>query len=317
MSAIKTSLRIAGVIAAASLAIIYSRYRRDLNEAEHAATRSSVVATSCGRIEFVEAGSGPPVLVLHGTGGGWDQGLAATERLVAHGFRVIAPSRPGYLRTPLLVDSSPQLEADLWSCFLTSMNVRQAAVIGISAGAAPAAQMALRHPDQTSALVLMVPGAGGLAEPDNTHGPSAWVMKVMLRFDFPYWVTMQLAPGAMIDLVAVPRSLAAQVSGPDRANLDETIERMLPISRRRYGIANDAATQSTSPVFALDRITAPTLLFTARDDGYRTARPARRAASIIPGAKLIEYESGGHLLLGHGEEVATEIARFLKQPPSP
>ena len=307
----KTVLRVIGLVLAIALSAGYVRYRRDLQEAASAAAGGSLAKTQCGDVEFVSAGSGPPVLVLHGTGGGWDQGLAATERLVARGFRVIAPSRPGYLRTPLPEDHSPETEADLWACFLTALDVERAAVVGISAGAAPAAQLALRHPERVDALVLMVPASGGLAEPDNSQGPPQWVMNVMLRWDFPYWMTMRLAPGTMIDLVAVPRALAAELEPADRAVLDRTIAQMLPISRRRHGIAYDAATQSTSPVFPLEQISAPTLLITAKDDGYRTQRPARRAASVIPNATLIEYETGGHLLLGHTEEVASAIAAFL------
>jgi 2-hydroxy-6-oxonona-2,4-dienedioate hydrolase len=307
----KTVLRVIGLVLAVALSAGYVRYRRDLQQAESAAAESTLGKTQCGDVEFVSSGTGPPVLVLHGTGGGWDQGLTATEGLVARGFRVIAPSRPGYLRTPLPKQPSPQGEADLWACFLTSLDIEHAAVIGISAGATPAAQLALRYPKRVDALVLMVPASGGLAEPDNEHGPSQWVMNVMLRWDFPYWMTMRLAPGTMIDLVAVPRSLAVDLAPADRAVLDRTIAQMLPISRRRHGIAYDAATQSTSPVFPLERITAPTLLITAKDDGYRTQRPARRAASVIPHATLIEYETGGHLLLGHAEEVASAIAAFL------
>ena len=143
--------------------VVYSAYRRDVAAARaQALSGSRILETRCGPIEYGSLGEGSPVLVLHGTGGGWDQGLASARGLAAHGFRLIAPSRFGYLRTPLPADPSPEAEADTWAGFLDALQIQRLPVIAFSAGAAPAAQLALRHPDRVSALVLIVPGAGGL-----------------------------------------------------------------------------------------------------------------------------------------------------------
>ena len=52
-------------------------------------------------------GDGPPVLIVHDAGGGHDQGLDFAAPLVDSGFRAIAMSRFGYLRTPIPTDASP------------------------------------------------------------------------------------------------------------------------------------------------------------------------------------------------------------------
>ena len=62
---------------------------------------AEMVATALGPVEVARAGEGPPVLVVHGMPGGSDQALAMGRSLVDAGFGVIAPSRPGYLGTPL------------------------------------------------------------------------------------------------------------------------------------------------------------------------------------------------------------------------
>ncbi len=54
---------------------------------------------------------GPPLLMVHGSGGGFDQGLDFARTLVPDGYRVIVPSRFGYLRTPLPADASPMAQA--------------------------------------------------------------------------------------------------------------------------------------------------------------------------------------------------------------
>jgi 2-hydroxy-6-oxonona-2,4-dienedioate hydrolase len=61
----------------------------------------------------------------------------------------------------------------------------------------------------------------------------------------------------------------------------------------------------------LGKITAPTLIISARDDGFNTLPAAEFAASKIPDAKLIIYDTGGHLMVGHQEAVRTAVRSFL------
>ena len=83
--------------------VIRSRFEADLAVACSRAPRKAalIVATRCGPIEVQQAGDGMPLLVVHGSGGGHDQGMAWARPLAQQGIRVIAMSRFGYLRTPL------------------------------------------------------------------------------------------------------------------------------------------------------------------------------------------------------------------------
>ncbi|HET6980571.1 MAG TPA: hypothetical protein VFI53_00445, partial [Myxococcaceae bacterium] len=86
----------ASIAVAVGLIWVMAAYERDIGAARRrVSTGSTVVDTRCGPIEYASRGSGPPVLVVHGAGGGFDQGLALGERLIDHGYRVIAPSRFG------------------------------------------------------------------------------------------------------------------------------------------------------------------------------------------------------------------------------
>lgn len=290
----------------------YSTYRAEMRDQRaRVLDGSSVLPTARGPVEYADAGAGAPVLVLHGTGGGWDQGLHAAAGLVPHGFRLIAPSRFGYLRTPMPADASPETEADTWAAFLDALGVDRVAVISFSAGATPAVQLALRHPDRVSSLTLVVPAAGGLYE-TIASGPPAFVMKVLLRFDLPMWIAMRASPRTLSNLVAVPYSLVDTLSGAGRAEYDSTVGMLMPISLRRHGMAYDAESQNgTLPLFPLDSVVQPTLLVSAADDLYQTLRVARHAARVIPDARLLAFENGGHLLLGHGHEMWPQIAAFM------
>jgi 2-hydroxy-6-oxonona-2,4-dienedioate hydrolase len=125
-----------GLLFVGLLVLVYASYRRDIHQArERVSTGSQIVQTPCGPIEYALAGDGPPVLVVHGAGGGYDQGLEIGEPLVNSGFRVIAMSRFGYLRTPAPGDALASAQADAHACLLEALNISRAAVVGASAGA--------------------------------------------------------------------------------------------------------------------------------------------------------------------------------------
>src|SRR5262245_62387889 len=160
----KPRLRIALIIAtlavAALIVPISVAYRRDIDRAfDRISTGSQVVRTGCGPIEYATVGAGTPLLIVHGAGGGFDQGMELAEGLAAAGLRVIAMSRFGYLRTPLPADASAAAQADAHACLLDVLGIRRAAVVGFSAGAPSSLQLALRHPERCAALVLVLPGA--------------------------------------------------------------------------------------------------------------------------------------------------------------
>ena len=164
---------LAGIIAGASGIAAYF-YHADLKQArDRLLGLSHIAQTPCGPIEYAVAGDGPPVLVVHGAGGGFDQGLEFGAPLAEQGFRVIAMSRFGYLGTPLPENASPTAQADAHACLLASLGLGRVAVIGGSAGAPSSVQFALRHPDKISALVLLVP-ALYVPRPDNAPSVHEW-----------------------------------------------------------------------------------------------------------------------------------------------
>ncbi|MEQ8694539.1 MAG: hypothetical protein RIC85_04360 [Gammaproteobacteria bacterium] len=59
--------------------------------------QSSVIEANAGALEYAVVGNGPLLMMIHGTGGGFDQGLLFASNLRQRGFRIVAPSRFGYL----------------------------------------------------------------------------------------------------------------------------------------------------------------------------------------------------------------------------
>jgi len=90
------------------------------------------------------------------------------------------------------------------------------------------------------------------------------------------------------------------------------LDSILPVSPRRLGLLNDAAVTSSLQRYELERITAPTLVISVADDLFGTFDAARFTAEHIPGARFIGYPSGGHVWVGHQNELTAETVTFLK-----
>ncbi|HVL58460.1 MAG TPA: hypothetical protein VM491_18320, partial [Burkholderiaceae bacterium] len=88
---------------------------------------------------------------------------------------------------------------------------------------------------------------------------------------------------------------------------------ILPVGSRRLGLLNDARILSAEPTYPLHRIEVLTLIIAARDDGFGIWGGASYAASQVPGASLIGYDSGGHVWVGHHEDVVRRIGAFTRQ----
>jgi pimeloyl-ACP methyl ester carboxylesterase len=321
----RVTLTIVGSFLVVLVVLIYFDYRRDMDLARaRVSSGSQVVNTPCGLIEYADVGKGPPVLVVHGAGGGFDQGLEIAQPLIDSHFRVIAVSRFGYLRTPLPADASPMAQADAHACLLDVLKLERVAVIGGSAGAPSAMQLCLRHPERCTALVLLFPLAfaptpaplSQASESVRLAGhPSplfTLVIKTTLHSDFLYWAATKLARNTLVKTVlGTPVEDFRSAPREEQARALQIMRSILPVSRRERGIWNDATVGPSLPRYDLERIRVPTLLISAQDDMYGTFPGARYSAEHIPGARFVGYPTGGHLLLGHWEEACAQVVGFL------
>jgi len=92
-------------------------------------------------------------------------------------------------------------------------------------------------------------------------------------------------------------------------------ERILPVSARAAGLRDDTRLGKSLGPYALESIRVPTLVVSARDDGFGTFAGAQYTAGQIPGAKFFGFDDGGHLLVGHDAVVRAEVVKLLKASP--
>jgi pimeloyl-ACP methyl ester carboxylesterase len=301
------------IACAGSVVVVFFLYKKEIRRSYDAVRHGSqVIDTEAGPIEYAEKGVGTPLLSIHGAGGGFDQGLALAFELVGSGFRIIAPSRFGYLRTPVPNDTSPRAQATAHAVLLAKLNVSKAIVLGVSAGARSAIEFSLRYPDVVACLILVVPGTYWPCRPvafEGNRGSRFVFWIVNAGGNFFWWAAEKLAPAMLIRFLGVRPELVAAASPAERDRAMSIVRNVEPLSLRFPGINVDSTTELRE--LPLEKITAPTLIVSAADDGFNTLPAAEFAAKKIRDAKLVVYDTGGHLLVGHQNVIRTTIRNFV------
>ena len=239
------------------------------------------------RVHLLEEGTGPPLVFLHGAGGGgWNPGLA----LLAARFRVYAPTHPGFGASDDRdtwdgIDDYVYYVLDL----LDTLRLDRVHLVGASLGGWLAAELAVGHSHRLRSLVLVDPA--GL-----------WVDE---------------APMADLFLASPEEFQRLSWHDPSRAPVVSggTTEVMLAQARARATTARLA----WNPYFhnpklpgRLGRITAPTLLLWGASDRLIPVAHGHRYQALIPGAALTIIPECGHSVLREQpERGAAAIAAFV------
>jgi pimeloyl-ACP methyl ester carboxylesterase len=150
---------------------------------------------------------------------------------------------------------------------------------------------------------------------DTTPPSPFWqfVFDYVLRSDFMIWAVTRLWPEMLVETVlATPLEQFRRASRAERQRGLRVIRDIFPVTLKADGLRNDARVTTTTPVRNLERITAPALAISAKDDLYSTDVGAKYAAERIPRARLVLFPTGGHAWLGHDAEVRDELVTFLR-----
>jgi pimeloyl-ACP methyl ester carboxylesterase len=242
------------------------------------------------RVNYVEMGQGPPVILIHGLSGCWQNWLENIPHL-ARRHRVIAVDLPGFGESEL-----PNEEISIpgygrfVDAFLTDVGIERAALVGNSMGGFIAAETALAHPSRVEKLVLV--SAAGLARVGNRQ---LYALERAARLAHPL-AAVFLARRQHI--VRRPRLRKRMLFGIVRH--PELIAPELA-----YEVASGAGKpgfmNALNAIAAYDfrdrlpEITVPTLIVWGRDDRIVPVAGAYEYQELIPIARRVIFEDTGHM----------------------
>lgn len=273
------------------------------------------------QVHVLEAGDGPPLVLLHGSGVGAWFFLPLLREL--KGFRVIAPDRPTQglsdpIDLPLAAYHEPLIG---WlDRLLDALELDSVALLGHSAGGVLALRYALAHRSRVERLVLIgppglpktrcplpyrlmaTPGVGELISRIAPPSP-----KSMLRFAKFMGEEETLAKHPqLVDLfvAAAKDELAASGTTAEVRALISPFALLSPYGfRRRSRVREDE----------LNRLTVPTLLAWGDREPLGELAVARAVTELIPAAQLAVLPGGHAPWLGYPRQTATVVAEFLTQ----
>lgn len=246
-----------------------------------------------GRLAWLEAGAGPPVLLLHGAGGGganWFEVMAPLARQ----HRLIAPDLPGFGLSDPTESTGPMSLAALAAveAVLAAANVQDPlAVCGTSYGALVAFRLAQAEPARVRRLALLDAAGLGREMPRRVRLVALPLLgRVVLarpgergvRWELRRLVTStRLAPEREAALVAY---ITAAARACDRRWFARALRRFTAASGQREILSDDELAAARPPTL---------VLWGARDRFFPTAH-AGRAATLIPRSLLRILPEAGH-----------------------
>jgi pimeloyl-ACP methyl ester carboxylesterase len=263
-----------------------------------AAGEGKTVTVFGQKINYVESGSGPTVVLLHGMGGNMTN-WAFNAAALAEKFHVVALDQIGYGRSDKpLINYHVATYVDFLDKFLDELKIERASLVGNSLGGWIAAAYTLKHPNRVERLVLV--DAAGFAPPK----------------EFDMGVLVGLNPSTrdgmrqLMQTVVSNKALLANDAVIDAALTQRltagdgyTIQSILESVNRREDVLDGK----------LSAVKQPVLLVWGRDDGLTPlAREGQKFKQEIPQAQLVVFDNCGHVpMIEKPAEFNAAVLKFL------
>jgi pimeloyl-ACP methyl ester carboxylesterase len=267
---------------------------------------SQKIETAHGPVEYTVRGEGPVVLVAHGGPGGYDQALLLGELFRKNGFKIIAPSRPGYLGTPLRSGKTAEEQGDLMAALLEALNISEAIILGASGGGPASYQTAQRHPEKVRALLVIDGISMNYTKADDVSKiekwmylsrPGQWLMGYFFKH-FPAAVVKSfLETESTLEKHDLGKRVEEIVGDVNKYALINAMFRTMSnrFDERKAGAENDIALGSAIDKLPLDKIVCPTLIIHGDADNDVPPRDAEYAHEAIDGSQLLWIHKASHI----------------------
>ncbi|MBC8419482.1 MAG: alpha/beta hydrolase [Desulfobacterales bacterium] len=267
---------------------------------------SQTIETAYGPVEYALRGEGPVVLIAHGGPGGYDQALVLGELFRKNGFKVIAPSRPGYLGTPLQFGKTAEEQGDFMAALLDALDIPDAVMVGASGGGPAGYQLAQRHPERVKALLVIDGISMNYTKADDVNKveewmylsrPGQWLMGYFFKH-FPAAVVKSfLQTESTLEKHDLGKRVKEIVGDADKFALVDAMFKTMSdrFEERKPGAENDIALGSAIDKLPLDKIAAATLIIHGDADNDVPPRDAVYAHEAIAEAQLLWIDKASHI----------------------
>jgi pimeloyl-ACP methyl ester carboxylesterase len=261
-----------------------------------------------GRLRYLVAGEGDPLLLVHGLGGAAGNWVAVAPLLLP-GRRLLVPELPGHGdSSPLPAAPSLNPYADALAALLEHEQAAPAAVVGHSLGGAIALRLAIRRHEAVSALVLA--GAAGISSATRSARYALTITGILKpgRKIAPH--RSRVARSALLRRIVFGRWGASDPS----ALPFEVVDAFLAGPARHTDTVSAAKALVRDDVrFDLDRVACPALVLWGARDNQLPIDDAFEYARRL-GAPVRAIADCGHLLIGERPAACADaIAGFLSR----
>jgi pimeloyl-ACP methyl ester carboxylesterase len=139
------------------------------------------------------------------------------------------------------------------------------------------------------------------------------ILNGLFKSDFAFWLIGKYFQPLLLSFLGTNPETKAKLTPEEKSWISDTfIPSMNPISQRQPDMLNDRINFILIN-YSLGLIDVSTLIIHAQDDSLVNPSHSLYAAQNIPGAQHIEFDSGGHVLLGHHQDTKSAIMDFLTQ----
>jgi len=266
------------------------------------------VDTAAGSLSTVEAGTGDPVLMLHGLGA-TKASFLPTLGALAHAHHAIAVDLPGFGDSdkPLWGAYDPRFFANAVVALLDALELDQAHIVGNSMGGRVALELGLNHPGRVARLVLLAPSMPWL---------NARPWAPYLRFVPTQLGVFQPAPRAVIERV-VKQVVPGSGTEWTAAGIDEFLRSyMTPLGRAAFyaaarNIYLEEPRGSNGLRTRLSDLTPEALFVWGRKDKVVPIGFQRHVREEVPEAVHLELDCGHVPQLERPRETHEAMEKFL------
>jgi len=279
--------------------VVAARHAEGVSAAAGAPDGGRFLPGPDGPLHVLDRGTGPVVVLVHGSGawsGAWRD---TTEALVDSGYRVVAVDLPpfGYSARPTDASYDRPAQAERLLAVVDALDVSQAVWVGHSFGGGPTLELALRHPDRVGGLAL-VDVALALDDTDEVDAVDR-LLGIGAARQF-------LVACTFSNRWATQRLLAGFVADPADATADRVAIYQRPLDVEGTTAATAAwlpeLWSPTRPAFSLepDAITAfdvPTAVIWGTADTVTPIEQGRQLVDLLPQGELHPLEGLGHIPL--------------------